>query len=85
MNSNGYMGQLKGPFKANEELYTRIKESCIEKMDSIRHLGVQTITGDRVVIEINGEEFEEATVIDQLPKKGIQLNTGTKVIIYTQW
>lgn len=58
MNNNGYMGQLKGPFKANEELYTRIKESCIEEMDSIRHLGIQTITGDKVVIEINDKEIE---------------------------
>lgn len=55
---NGYMGQLQGPFQANEELYTRIKESCIEKMDSIRHLGIQTITGDKVVIEINNKEIE---------------------------
>ena len=58
MNNNGHMGQLKGPFKANEELYTRIKESCIEKMDSIRHLGIQTITGDKVVVEINDKEIE---------------------------
>lgn len=58
MNNNGYMGQLKGPFRADEELYPRIKESCIEKIDSIRHLGVQTITGDIVIIEINGEEIE---------------------------
>ena len=55
---NGYMGQLQGPFQANEELYTRIKESCIEKMDSICHLGIQTITGDKVVIEINNKEIE---------------------------
>ena len=58
MNNNGYMGQLKGPFKANEELYTRIKESCIEKIDSIRHLGIQTITGDKVVVGINDKEIE---------------------------
>ena len=58
MNNNGYMGQLKGPFRADEELYPRIKESCIEKMNSVRHLGVQTITGDIVIIEINGEEIE---------------------------
>lgn len=32
-------------------------------------------------IEINGEgEF----VVDQLPKKGIQINTGTKVTIYAE-
>ena len=32
-------------------------------------------------VEIQGEEN---TVIDQLPKKGIKVNTGTKVIVYVQ-
>jgi len=58
MNNNGYMGQLKGPFKADEELYPRIRESCTEKIDSIHHLGIQTAMGDRVAIEINGKEIE---------------------------
>ena len=35
-------------------------------------------------IQIEGEETEESIVTDQLPKKGIQVNTGTKVTIYTQ-
>lgn len=34
-------------------------------------------------VEINGEESEEGVVIEQLPKKGIQVNTGTKVVVYT--
>ncbi len=33
-------------------------------------------------VEIDGEETEEAIVTDQLPKKGIQINTGTTVSIY---
>lgn len=32
-------------------------------------------------IEVNGEGD---MVIDQLPKKGIQINTGTKVVVYVQ-
>ena len=32
--------------------------------------------------EINGEESAESKVIDQLPKKGIQVQEGTKVILY---
>lgn len=35
-------------------------------------------------VEIDGEETEEAIVTDQLPKKGIQVNTGTKVTVYVQ-
>lgn len=33
-------------------------------------------------IEVNGEDLEEKPVKDQLPKKGIQLQEGTKVVLY---
>ena len=32
-------------------------------------------------VEINGEG---ETVIDQLPKKGIEINSGAKVTVYTE-
>lgn len=35
-------------------------------------------------VEINGEQVQENVVIDQLPKKGIKINSGTKVTIYVQ-
>lgn len=35
-------------------------------------------------VEVQGEELEETIVKEQLPKKGIEVNTGTKVTIYTQ-
>ena len=35
-----------------------------------------------VEVEINGEAVQESIVIEQLPKKGIEINTGTKVTIY---
>jgi len=35
-------------------------------------------------VEISGEIVQEAIVIDQLPKKGIQINSGSKVIIYSE-
>ena len=35
-------------------------------------------------VEIEGEEKEENVIIDQLPKKGIQVNVGTKVTIYVE-
>lgn len=55
---NGYMGQLKGPFQANEELFTRIQNTSSEKIAAVQHLGVQTVTGDLIMIEINGKEIE---------------------------
>lgn len=35
-------------------------------------------------VKVQGEELEETIVKEQLPKKGIEVNTGTKVTIYTQ-
>lgn len=55
---NGYMGQLKGPFQADEELFTKIQNTSSEKIAAVQHLGIQTVTGDLVMIEINGKEIE---------------------------
>ena len=55
---NGYMGQLKGPFQADEELFTKIQNTSSEKIAAVQHLGIQTVTGDLVIIEINGKEIE---------------------------
>ena len=35
-------------------------------------------------VETEGEATEESVVTDQLPKKGINVNIGTKVTIYVQ-
>jgi len=35
-------------------------------------------------VEINGEVMDGAIVTEQLPKKGIQVNSGSKVTIYTE-
>lgn len=55
---NGYMGQLKGPFQADEELFTKIQDTSSEKIAAVQHLGIQTVTEDLVMIEINGKEIE---------------------------
>ena len=55
---NSYMGQLKGPFQADEELFTKIQNASSEKIAAVQHLGIQTVTGDLVMIEINGKEIE---------------------------
>ena len=35
-------------------------------------------------VEVCGEENENATVYEQLPKQGIKINEGTKVTIFTK-
>ena len=53
---NMCMSQLVGPFKANEELFDKIKEHSDEKMVYINHLGIQT-DKDRIIY-VNGKEVQ---------------------------
>lgn len=55
---NGYMGQIKGPFTKDQEIYTLIKQDCLSTIAYISHLGIQTVTGDVVTVNINGETIE---------------------------
>ena len=55
------------------EMPNVIGMSIEEAKKSLKNLGLE--------VEINGEGD---TVIDQLPKKGIQINEGTEVMIYIQ-
>ena len=50
--------------------------SVIEAKKILKELGLE--------VEVIGEEIEESITVDQLPKKGIQINSGTKVSVYTQ-
>ena len=48
--------------------------SLTDAKKTLKELGLE--------VEIQGEEAEENIVTDQLPKKGIEVNVGTKVTIY---
>ena len=50
--------------------------SVVEAKKILNDLGLE--------VEIQGEGIEDSIVIDQLPKKGIQINSGSKVTIYVQ-
>lgn len=49
-------GQLTGPFKANEELYGKIRAAAPSEIKMIKHLGVQGKVGSTFVID--NTEFE---------------------------
>lgn len=55
-NSNGFQGQLVGPFEAGDGLFKYIQEQASVDFDFVSHLGIQTKVGSSVFI--NGEEFE---------------------------
>ena len=56
MSTNGHMGQLLGPFIANEELYDKIVAAAAQPFDYVNHIGIQTDVKN--YIYINGKEYE---------------------------
>lgn len=54
--ANGYMGQLQGPFKAGEDLYTRIKNDTYVKFEFVSHLGIQAEKD--TMMNINGKTVQ---------------------------
>ena len=53
---NGYMGQLQGPFKANEELISKVREAAYVSFQFVDHLGIQTKKD--TMININGKSIQ---------------------------
>lgn len=66
------------------------EEDVIESIEMPNLTGMTVSDAKKVLIElgleveIDGGENEEVIVMDQLPKKGIQVSTGTKVTVYVQ-
>ena len=56
MRNNVHQGQLRGPFTAEQELFTLIKEAAAIPFTYITHIGVQTDI--RNIIIVNGKEYE---------------------------
>ena len=56
MGNNVHQGQLRGPFTAEQELFTLIKEAAAVPFTYITHIGVQTDI--RNIIIVNGKEYE---------------------------
>ena len=54
------------------EMPNIIGNSIVDAKKILKELGLE--------IEVIGDQD---TVVDQIPKKGIKINTGTKVLLYT--
>lgn len=78
MGNNGCMGQLVGPFKKNDELYTYIEQNANGKVSHISHIGIQMdnhtseIPGEGTMVYINGKAYE-------IGKTGIYEVGNTKI------
>lgn len=51
-----FTGQVVGPFKAKEELYSKIRAAAPSEIKLIKHLGIQGQSGNTFVL--NNIEFE---------------------------
>lgn len=56
MGNNKHTGQITGSFKANEELFSRMKIATDGKIKSILHLGIQADIG--TIFIMNNNEYE---------------------------
>ena len=66
--TNGFFGNIQGPFAADEELFTKIQLDCKDTIDYISKLGIHyvgdsnlDITGiyqNQLFVRINGIEFQ---------------------------
>lgn len=55
MGTNGYFGQIKGPFESNQELFQMIKKDANRTVNYVGRLGIQATENDRVFL--NNVEF----------------------------
>ena len=75
--------------------YLEVQKSDAESENAVRQVEMPDLIGTDISeakkilkemeleAEINQSENSNGIITDQVPKKGIQITTGTKVIIYT--
>ena len=66
--TNGFFGNIQGPFAANEEIFTKIQEECKDSIDYISKLGIHYIGNfdldiygnfqNQLFVRINNIEFQ---------------------------
>ena len=66
--TNGFFGNLQGPFAANEELFTKIQSECKDTIKYISKLGIHYVGNfdldligarwKQTFVRINGIEFQ---------------------------
>lgn len=66
---NGFFGNLQGPFLANQELFMKIQEECVNQINYLSKLGIHYVgdfdldlegqrQGFQIFIKINGISFQ---------------------------
>ena len=66
--TNGFFGNIQGPFAADEELFTKIQSECKDTIEYISKLGITYVGNfdldligkrqEQIFVRINGIEFQ---------------------------
>lgn len=97
--TNGFFGNIQGPFAANEELFTKIQSECKDTIEYISKLGITYVgnfdldlTGTRwkqTFVRINGIEFQIGITrmleLQDVKITSIQFVEDTDVLMYIDY
>ena len=97
--TNGFFGNIQGPFAANEELFTKIQSECKDTIEYISKLGIHYVgnfdldlSGTRqkqIFVRINGIEFQIGITrmleLEDVAITSIQFVEDTNELVYIDY
>jgi len=97
--TNGFFGNLQGPFAAGEELFTKIQSECKDAIEYISKLGIHYVgnfdldlSGARwkqIFVRINGIEFQIGITrmleLEDVAITSIQFVEDTNELVYIDY
>ena len=97
--TNGFFGNIQGPFAADEELFTKIQSECKDTIEYISKLGIHYVgnfdldlSGARqkqIFVRINGIEFQIGSTrmleLEDVAITSIQFVEDTNELVYIDY
>ena len=97
--TNGFFGNLQGPFAAGEELFTKIQSECKDTIEYISKLGITYVGNfdldligkrqEQIFVRINGIEFQIGITrmleLEDVKVTSIQFVEDTDDLIYIDY
>lgn len=97
--TNGFFGNIQGPFAADEELFTKIQSECKDTIEYISKLGITYVgnfdldlSGTRqkqIFVRINGIEFQIGITrmleLEDVAITSIQFVEDTNELVYIDY
>ena len=97
--TNGFFGNIQGPFLANEEVMTKIQQDCKDSINYISKLGIHYVGNydldligakqDPLFVRINGIEFQigyyRMLELEDVEVTSIQFVNNTNDLVYIDY